>query len=868
MKRFSLLTLCIALWLTLTYLLGLSHPVDNLFLDTFLNLRGQQTAPEDIIIVALDEDFISAYGTRVGDVDRRVYAEVITTLKQTGARVIGLDFFFPEVRAEDAALAEAIAAPGAPVVLPQVAARLVTAGERTSSSTRTFLKDEHLPFNPLLQDVPRGVLGLAEYARMVEPLATFQDGRLPSFALQIVQQAGLEPNTRQLSERLIDYRGPAGSFVTRSFLDVRAQRISFSEFQNKIVLVGVTLLGTDRDQILTPFGDMPGVEVNANEVFTLLHGRLVRLSDPLYALFLLALGVSWPFVSKRRWGIAYTLVAALGVLGVSYVLFLQHLFVSPFMLIVTLALMYMSSSYESLASLDKELLSKLSVLLDSAQRGAFDVASTNLTRGFSPVTTTDDGDDMLESLMSALNGLGGVLLLQDSQYQQGEVSETLSSLAMSALHEGKKQQTGTLPHHLAEPIFVDGQQTGVIAMTLPAPLPPHLRTLFSSSLRTFSQLAHYQRVRARTTTISTRLPQRTRSSQDKIQAISMVSDLLATERSWLGVLLETLPQAVFIMSPYGYIIYKNVAARRLFGDEKNMLSAIPKNLKLNAETFQKDYIHTVEQGETLELGVTERRNERPVLLTLQVVRANNEVKGVAGIVSDLGAIEEVNRQRQEMFSMIVHDLRTPLTGIRGFADLLLELSDDETMQEYLGIISEESERMKRMTDDVLDLSKLESDTVALSLADCNVAELLRHAVASLSPEASRKDITIAVLAPTFVGMVADADLLSRVLLNLLSNAVKYSPAETRVTATLAVQDAHVRIVVKDEGFGLSEEQQRLLFRKYGRVSDGPHAAVKGTGLGLYLVKMIVEAHQGSISVTSQPEVGTSFVIELPVAPDN
>ena len=276
---------------------GLLRAADDLALDAWLRLRGTRPAPADMVIVTLDESFISAYGVRIGELDRRFYARTIENLQAAGARAIGLDVFFPEVTAEDEALALAVA--GAKVVLPHVPSKQAQPGAGGTRTTRDFSIDEHVPYNPDLEDALRGVITLEVEARRFRPLLPFADGELPSFALAVAQAAGLEMKGADSRERLVDYRGPSGSFRHLSFLDAYRGAFAFSNIQNAIVLVGVTLQGTDQDLVLTPFGPMPGVEVLANEIFTLAEGRLTELPGGLQLLLLLLLGIGLPPLLRK-----------------------------------------------------------------------------------------------------------------------------------------------------------------------------------------------------------------------------------------------------------------------------------------------------------------------------------------------------------------------------------------------------------------------------------------------------------------------------------------------------------------------------------------------------------------------------------------
>ena len=138
-------------------------------------------------------------------------------------------------------------------------------------------------------------------------------------------------------------------------------------------------------------------------------------------------------------------------------------------------------------------------------------------------------------------------------------------------------------------------------------------------------------------------------------------------------------------------------------------------------------------------------------------------------------------------------------------------------------------------------------------------------MAAVSTQAAQKEIVVAVDAPPFLEALVDPDMISRLMSNLLSNAVKYSPAATRVTIGLETVEDEAVLSVQDEGYGMSEELRGQLFQKYKRAPSGKARAVRGTGLGLYLVRLIVDAHDGTVEVDSELEQGSTFTVRLPLA---
>jgi two-component system, OmpR family, phosphate regulon sensor histidine kinase PhoR len=167
--------------------------------------------------------------------------------------------------------------------------------------------------------------------------------------------------------------------------------------------------------------------------------------------------------------------------------------------------------------------------------------------------------------------------------------------------------------------------------------------------------------------------------------------------------------------------------------------------------------------------------------------------------------------------------------------------------------------------------RLESERFELFLRTTNIADLLRYGVGAISYQAGQKNIVVSVKAPTFVEGDVDADLVSRLVINLLTNAIKYSPERTRITATLEQHGNEVRLEIRDEGYGMTQEQCKGLFQKYQRTDDAKEKRIAGTGLGLYLVKLICDAHGGTITVISELGKGSTFRVTLPLqqaAPEN
>ncbi|MGB9632003.1 MAG: ATP-binding protein, partial [Chloroflexaceae bacterium] len=236
-------------------------------------------------------------------------------------------------------------------------------------------------------------------------------------------------------------------------------------------------------------------------------------------------------------------------------------------------------------------------------------------------------------------------------------------------------------------------------------------------------------------------------------------------------------------------------------------------------------------------------------------------------VRDITAAKAAERLRQDLASMMVHDLRSPLTSIITSIDMILRGvvgEIPEKQREILAICFASAQNLLNLISMLLDISRLEDGAMPVELSNIEVVPLVQRALETVSLIAQDKRITIETMCEPATPLVcADADLVLRVLQNLLDNAVKYSPSDQRVLLTVGPQGPSlVRFSVKDNGIGIKESDLETIFAKFGQAGNQRH---KGSGLGLTFCKLVVETHGGRIWVESAPHRGSTFHFTLPVA---
>lgn len=270
---------------------------------------------------------------------------------------------------------------------------------------------------------------------------------------------------------------------------------------------------------------------------------------------------------------------------------------------------------------------------------------------------------------------------------------------------------------------------------------------------------------------------------------------------------------------------------------------------------------------SLELTVPGETSPRTLhVRTVRVVDNRREVVGIVTVLRDITREKKIEQMKSDLVSTVSHELRTPLTSIQGFSEILLEedLSREEAM-EFAQIINSEARRLGSLISDFLDLSRIESGEIEIKQESLRLNDVISSSRVVMEQQAAAKRISIYTEFPEdpHVYVIGDADKLEQVFVNLLSNAIKYSPPEKEVQLLVSASATTVTVKVVDHGFGIPPESLPRVFDRFYRVDMSATSETGGTGLGLTIVREIVERHGGRITVESEVGRGSVFTIVLP-----
>ena len=243
--------------------------------------------------------------------------------------------------------------------------------------------------------------------------------------------------------------------------------------------------------------------------------------------------------------------------------------------------------------------------------------------------------------------------------------------------------------------------------------------------------------------------------------------------------------------------------------------------------------------------------------------------GTVAVFHDISELRRLERVRSDFVANVSHELKTPLTAIRGFAETLrAEDVDGDQLDRYLGVIERHAQRLSRLIDDLLTLSRVEGRTATIELEAIDLRRSVSSVLADMSDQLESRGLEISQKHTGESLVWSDRMAVEQVLVNLIDNAAKYTDPGGRIEVRTEATPSGVRLTVEDSGIGIADAQKARIFERFYRVDEARGRDVGGTGLGLAIVRHLVQLSDGDIRVESEPGKGSSFIVSLPGPPRN
>jgi len=351
---------------------------------------------------------------------------------------------------------------------------------------------------------------------------------------------------------------------------------------------------------------------------------------------------------------------------------------------------------------------------------------------------------------------------------------------------------------------------------------------------------------------------------DKLRAV-------LRQRNEREAILSSMVEGVLAIDAEDRVIRINQAAARLINIEASRAEgrSLPEIIRSSELYRLADAVLASQQPAESEI-VLRGKSDRVLHVNATVLQDAREGKlGALLVLHDVTELKKLEKVRRDFVANASHELRTPVTSIKGFVETLLDgaMHDPVELQRFLEIVAQQTDRLNALFEDLLTLSRIEQDAERpqIALASAPVRPVLEAAVEACRLKAAEKNIRMEITCPDDLQAAINPPLLEQAVINLIDNAIKYSPAEQTVAIDGLRGDDAVVIRVRDHGCGIGREHLGRIFERFYRVDPARSRKLGGTGLGLAIVKHIAQLHAGRATVESAVGQGSTFAIHLPIA---
>ncbi len=836
--------------------------LDRVVYDYTLSYLFEPEPPNDIVIIAIDDISLEQLGRWPWN--RRIHADLLSKLSPANASAIGMDIIFSERDTidpgADQALADAIANAGnvvLPVYLSEPRSReLPHEGLPLPSFTQATQSlghvEVHYDKDGLARHVDlRGGLGTAHWQNfavaMLELGAPERTRHLPPHDPKSVQSHGHNAWVQE-HRVLLPFVGPPSMVLRASYIDVLNGKVPLDVFENKFVLVGATALGLG-DVVATPLQGgtvvMPGVEFQANVLHAVARGRTVNELN-----FWLRLALSIVPIALAMWlfprlspiaNLALWVVLLVGMLIVSIgALLFARTWIAPAPALATILLSYPTWSWIRLEAATRYLRQELDRLHSSQDQ-----------------VPTAQSPKLLPTMqfLTSILPISGWVARDRSSGERESWGEPVTTSFPAVFPDGWQRDAD----HVWTNFFDAGThwQVGTRWHDNDAPSTSQLRLL--DAIASLSRRPNEQKPIGNVELVALRIEQ--------------IRALREEQEAWRRIVSEGLSQmadGVLLVNVFGQVMAANPqAALYLTGNNRAQLEQLSvlslfESVEPATEQRWEDAFRSLIVDHTSVHFDARHRDGRDLFVQMSPIRSDDARQaGFVVNLSDITTLKNSERKRAEVASFLSHDLRSPLVSVLATVELAKETAEPQKLLSALDRIQDHTRKTLSLAEQFLDAARADSREV-LKFENIDLVLIGLNAIEQVWSQSQKKEIELTqnfdlVEAP----MRGDAGLMERALVNLLNNAIKYSENGSTVRLVLSEEEAHYRCAVEDNGYGIATDDIPKLFNRFERLGSATLSGESGAGLGLAFVKGVIDRHGGTINVTSQQGVGSTFTIRIP-----
>jgi two-component system phosphate regulon sensor histidine kinase PhoR len=348
--------------------------------------------------------------------------------------------------------------------------------------------------------------------------------------------------------------------------------------------------------------------------------------------------------------------------------------------------------------------------------------------------------------------------------------------------------------------------------------------------------------------------------QERIEGIT-------DERNRLLAILAGMVEGVVAVDGDGCILHMNAVAGRILGTDPDKAVGRRLGAVTRVQEVEEALTGTMRSGVERSREILLPTQDRVLAIRSGPIGKGSDVSGAVVVLHDVTELRRLEAVRRDFVANVSHELKTPLTVVRGIVETLLDDAQmaADTRERFLHKVSDQAERLSAIVTDLLTLARAESSPEVFEREPHDLRWLAEESYRALAPSAESKGVALRIdLAPEPVPVRGDRSALRLVIDNLLDNAVKYTPSKGDVTVRVWNGDRYANLVVTDTGIGIAEHEQERIFERFYRVDKARSRDLGGTGLGLSIVKHMVQVHGGDVGVESAPGVGSSFRVRIPL----